>query len=208
MLAAEPDIEVILVDNGSSDDTPVVLAEFVGSVAGLRSVRVPVNKGYGFGVLSGLAEARGDVLGWTHADLQTDPMDVVRAIALFRAAPSSEGLFVKGRRYGRPLSDRLFTIGMSIFETLLMGCPLNDINAQPNLFSRRFYESWRDAPHDFSLDLYVYVSARRAGLSIRRFPVLFAERAHGTSHWNINWRSKIKFIRRTLDFSLKLRMKP
>ena len=114
-------------------------------------------------------------------------------------------LFVKGRRYGRPLADVVFTLGMSAFETLLLGKPLWDINAQPTMFPRAFYESWTAPPQDFSLDLYAYFQARRAGLSVRRFPVRFGTRAHGVSHWNVNWAAKRKFIRRTVDFSLQLK---
>jgi len=44
-----------------------------------------------------------------------------------------------------------------------------------------------------------------AGMAVHRFPVLFGERAHGVSHWNVNWAAKRKFIRRTVEFSLQLR---
>jgi hypothetical protein len=98
----------------------------------------------------------------------------------------------------------VFTLGMSVFETMLLRTPLNDINAQPTMFSRRFFESWVEPPHDFSLDLYAYYTARKAGLEIRRFPVRFGDRAHGVSHWNVNWKAKWKFIRRTVDYSLRL----
>jgi hypothetical protein len=94
---------------------------------------------------------------------------------------------------------------MSAFETILLQQPLWDINAQPTMFSRQFFESWNTPPHDFSLDLYAYYQARKQGLRIHRFPVMFGERAHGVSHWNVNWAAKRKFIRRTIDFSLQLR---
>jgi hypothetical protein len=94
---------------------------------------------------------------------------------------------------------------MSIFETALLGKPLWDINAQPTMFSRHFFETWSQPPHDFSLDLYAYYQARRQGLPIHRFDVLFGARVHGVSHWNVNWAEKWKFIRRTIDFSLQLR---
>ena len=94
---------------------------------------------------------------------------------------------------------------MSIFETVLLRTRLWDINAQPNIFSRSFFESWVNPPHDFSLDLYVYFTARHQGLPVYRFPVEFGERAHGVSHWNVNWAGKWKFIRRTIDFSFELK---
>lgn len=199
------DIEAILVDNGSTDDSPAVLQALLQSPSRIRSVRVDKNQGYGFGILSGLAAANGEIIGWTHADMQTDPADALRALALFEADAEPQRLFVKGRRHGRPAADVAFTFGMSVFETLLMRRRMWDINAQPTLFPRAFFAAWREPPHDFSLDLYAYYQALHRGLRVRRFPVRFGERAHGTSHWNVNWQAKARFIRRTVDFSLRLR---
>ena len=196
--------EVILVDNGSTDDTPAVLQTLLPKYPGCRSVRAAKNRGYGGGILAGLAAAGGGILGWTHADMQTDPQDALRGLELFRR--HGRGIFVKGRRRGRPLTDAVFTAGMSVFETLLLARPMRDINAQPTMFCREFFETWQaSAPDDFSLDLYAYCQAHAAGLRIRRFPVRFGRRAHGVSHWNVDWRSKWKFIRRTAAFSFRLR---
>ncbi len=203
-VAAQHPIEFILVDNGSKDETSVLLPNLVLGLTNLRSIRVEVNQGYGFGILSGLKVAEGEYLGWTHADLQTDPGDVLTALQILAAHPN-ESLFIKGRRHGRPLADIFFTVGMSLLETIVLRTPLWDINAQPNIFPRTFFESWKEAPHDFSLDLCGYYRARRAGLRVKRFPVLFAKREFGTSHWNINWRMKWKFIKRTLDYTWQLR---
>ena len=199
------DVEVVLVDNGSTDGSAAVLAGLLHDTPRIRSVRVENNQGYGFGILAGLAAAEGEIIGWTHADMQTDPADALRGLALFDAAAEPQRLFVKGRRYGRPLADVVFTVGMSVFETLLMRRRMWDINAQPTLFPRTLFTAWQDAPHDFSLDLYAYYQAIHRGLRVRRFPVRFGERAHGSSHWNVNWQAKARFIRRTVDFSLRLR---
>lgn len=196
-------VEVILVDNGSTDSTPEVLLKLLPDYPGCRSIRVEKNQGYGFGIVSGLKAAKGQILGWTHADLQTDPCDAIRGLALFEQ--HGEKIFVKGRRYGRPFMDVVFTVGMSLFETLLLSKPLWDINAQPTMFTRQFFETWSDAPDDFSLDLYAYYQAQIHGLKVHRFAVKFGERAHGVSHWNVNWAAKWKFIRRTVDFSLHLK---
>jgi len=198
-----PDIEVILVDNGSTDNSPEVLLNLLPSYPGCRSVRVEQNQGYGFGIVTGLRSATGEVLGWTHADMQTDPLDALQGLAFFEK--HGPDIFVKGRRYGRPFGDVAFTVCMSIFETLLLGKPMWDINAQPTMFSKTTFDTWQKPPDDFSLDLYAYYEAHCKNLKIFRFPVKFGERAYGVSHWNINWAAKRKFILRTVDFSLRLR---
>lgn len=202
-LISMPDIEVVLVDNGSTDGTSASLLELLPYYSGCRSVHVERNQGYGFGILSGLATACGNIVGWTHADMQTDPHDALRGLELFEK--HGNNIFVKGRRHGRPLTDLAFTVGMGLFETLLLARPLWDINAQPTMFSKKFFDSWQSAPHDFSLDLYAYYNALRQGLSIHRFPVLVGTRAHGSSHWNVSWAAKGKLIRKTVNFSLELR---
>lgn len=202
-LVENPLCEVILVDNGSTDSTPMVLNSLlITEYSGIRSIRVEKNQGYGFGILSGLKAAKGNILGWTHADLQTNPLDFLQALTFFE---KGHKIFVKGKRYGRKFSDVIFTIGMSLFETFLLRKFLWDINAQPTVFSRHFFETWKNSPHDFSLDLYAYYTAKRAGLKVFRFPVQFGKRAYGVSHWNINWTAKIKFIKRTMKFSFELR---
>jgi glycosyltransferase involved in cell wall biosynthesis len=195
--------EVILVDNGSTDSSPAVLNELLAEQTCIRSVRVDRNQGYGYGIVSGLLAARGVVLGWTHADMQTDPADALRGLELFDA--TNTGAFVKGLRRGRPVFDVAFSVGMSVFESMLLKQPMWDINAQPTLFPRRFFEQWGNPPCDFALDVFAYYRAMLSGLDLKRFPVHFGARAHGVSHWNVSWQSKLRFIRRTVDFSWRLR---
>ena len=204
-LSQKPGLELILVDNGSSDKSPDVLAQLLPRYPFARSVRVDINQGYGHGILSGLAAAKGEILGWTHADMQTDPADFLTAIEYCQNSKNPGPHFIKGLRYGRPLADQIFTVGMSLFETVLLMTSLRDINAQPTVFPRTFFTSWENPPKDFSLDLFAYYQAKRQSLKVYRFPVLFSARSHGVSHWNIDWRSKVKFIQRTVSYSLSLR---
>lgn len=199
------DVEVLLVDNGSQDDSARVLAELLPRYPFARSVKVDVNQGYGFGILSGLRAAGGEYLGWTHADMQTDPADVLKALAIIEHCGSPVDLYVKGNRRGRPLFDQFFTTGMGLFESLYLGERLWDINAQPNLFHRSFFESWHSPPHDFSLDLYALYLARKRKYRVLTFDVVFPPRLHGTSSWNTGLAAKWRFIKRTLGFSIKLR---
>lgn len=199
------DIQVVLVNNGSTDNSAEILNDLSPKFAFMKRVTVNVNQGYGFGILSGLKEADGDFLGWTHADMQTDPADVQKALDIIYKESNPETIFVKGNRKGRSVFDLFFTVGMSIFETILLGKRLWDINAQPTIFHRSFYDRWHNPPHDFSLDLYAYYMAKTSRCTIKRFPVFFPKRIHGESKWNTGLGAKLKFIKRTLNFSFKLK---
>ena len=133
------DIEVILVDNGSTDGSASVISELLPDYAFARTIRVEVNQGYGYGIVQGLHAAEGDYIGWTHADMQTDPADIIKAWKIIKKY-SGKDIFVKGLRKGRPLFDVLFSVGMGIFETLYFGKKFIDINAQPNLFPKAFFD--------------------------------------------------------------------
>jgi len=207
--AIESNVEFVIVDNGSTDNTSLVLDQLASSCSFITRVKIDINQGYGNGILEGLRMASGDIIGWSHADMQTDLTDALIALKFFRDSDHPEKLFIKGRRYGRPLSDVFFTIGMSIFETILLRKLMWDINAQPTMFHKKFFLDWRSPPKDFSLDLYSYYMAKKNKLKILRFPVKFGQRAYGASKWNISFSSKLRFIKRTLSysFSLQRRMK-
>ncbi|MBT7558292.1 glycosyltransferase family 2 protein [Candidatus Woesearchaeota archaeon] len=200
----EQDVEVIIVDNGSTDNTQEVLSDILANYSFIKLVTVKENIGYGDGILQGLNSASGEIIGWTHADLQTNPADINSALTFFEQSNNIEAIFVKGDRYGRSIIDVFFTIGMALFESMLMRTWMWDINAQPTLFHKSFFESWVEPPNDFSLDLFAYFTAKKKGLIIKRFPVLFSERMYGVSSWNISWSNKYKFIKRTLQFSFLL----
>jgi glycosyltransferase involved in cell wall biosynthesis len=194
-------VEVILIDNGSTDGSDKILKTIKDSDQLLKSYRLEKNQGYGGGILYGLSKAKGQYIGWTHADLQTDPADVLNGFKLM----DSDKIFVKGSRIGRPIADNIFSIGMGIFESIILRTKLWEINAQPTIFSKKFFLSWSDPPEDFSLDLYSYVMAKKNNLSIKRLTVFFPERFYGNSSWNTGLTSKLALIQRTIKFSFQLK---
>ncbi len=198
------DIEVILINNGSTDNSEEVLNKLLPEYSFAKTIKVDVNQGYGYGILQGLKATNGRYIGWTHADMQTDPNDVIKALDIIEKE-NCEKIFVKGNRKGRPFFDVFFTFGMGCFETLLMGQFLWDINAQPNIFSRELFDNWQKPPFDFALDLFALYEAKRQNYKIIRFPVIFPERIYGVSHWNTGMQAKWKFIKRTIEFSFKLK---
>jgi len=199
------DIEVLLVNNGSTDHSQEVFDRLVPAYPFARVVKVKVNQGYGFGITSGLREAKGEFIGYTHADMQTDPADVLKALEIIEAQTDAKNCYVKGDRKGRAFFDQFFTMGMSLFETVYLKTKLWDINAQPNIFHHSFFESLENIPKDFSLDLYLLYMAKKKGIRLIRFNVVFPPRIHGSSSWNDGFASKKKFIQRTIAFSTKLK---
>ncbi|MFC1894365.1 glycosyltransferase family 2 protein [Candidatus Dependentiae bacterium] len=198
-------IEVILVDNGSFDESAKVLTELIPKYSFARTVRVEKNQGYGFGILYGLKYATGDFIGWIHADIQTDPSDVARAFDIICSNDFDSNLFIKGLRKKRSIFDTFFTLGMSVFETFYLKERLWDINAQPTIFHKSFFSKWQNPPSDFSLDLYALYMAKKCNLKIRRFEVLFPPRIHGKSSWNTGIGAKLKLINKTISFSADLK---
>jgi polyisoprenyl-phosphate glycosyltransferase len=198
-------VELILVDNGSVDSSGAIIDNFVKKYDYIKKAKVEKNVGYGFGILTGLRAAKGQFLCWTHADMQTDLGDTIKAYQIAINQKSPYAVFVKGRRGERSLFDAFFTSCMSLFETIYLETMLYDINAQPNLFHRSLIDIAKDPPNDFSFDLYFYYISKKKKYKIIRFPVIFSRRIHGKSSWNTGIISKWKFIKRTIKFSFGLK---
>lgn len=201
--------ELILVNNGSRDDSERVLQELAAKGTGfLRTVRIETNKGYGHGVLTGLKAARADLVAYSHADIQTPPEDVIRAFQLAK----ENGLdlrqaLVKGERINRRKEEQATTKGLEMIAFWLLGYRVFDMNGQPKLFHRDLLQSLKDAPDDFSFDVYVMYKAVQKGLKVVTFPVDFGLRLHGQSHWASSRIKKVKtiagYIKNILMMSLR-----
>ena len=206
IMPADISMEVVMVNNGSKDSTRQFMSEYIQKSPGQFVLcDVPVNQGYGHGILSGLSMAKGNVLAWTHADMQTDPEDVIKAYRLYKSL-GDEKVFVKGQRKNRALGPNFFTWGMSVIASSVLKVNLTDIGAQPKLFSRVFYEKYlkSEAPKDFSLDLYAMYFAKKFG-SIETFPFFFANRAFGEAKGGGSLKTRIKVTKRVLDFIFELK---
>lgn len=205
-VGSRTDVEVVLVDNGSTDGSDNVLASLLAGEDFIRSVKVPQNQGYGYGILYGLQATEAENLSWTHADMQTDPKDVLTAYDLLQAH-AGQDVIVKGRRMNRKWLEAFFTFGMQIVASLALGVKLDDVNAQPKVFSRRFYQSFisTKAPYDFSLDLFLLYQAKMNGYKTLEVPVIFANRLHGEAKGGGSWKTRIKLIKRTFAYIFELR---
>jgi glycosyltransferase involved in cell wall biosynthesis len=198
--------ELILVNNGSTDATAAVLDRELAKPENqfARSVLVPVNQGYGFGVMAGVRAAKGRVIGISHADMQCAAADLFRAYDLWARSASPKTL-IKGKRARRPLGAAFVTTVMATVASTVLLTTLTDINAQPKLFERSLLDHLTHPPNGFELDLYFLYTARKHGWTVRTIPVIFGKRLHGDSKWAFSLASRRKHIWATLKFILGLR---
>ena len=174
-------IEILLVDNGSSDNSYKTLMN-LDLPKNIIPLKIEENIGYGNGILMGLKKAKGKILAWTHADLQTDISDVIRGYNIYINDLNDKICVVKGQRQKRNLFDAFFTFSMGIYSSVILRTWLYDINAQPKMFHRKFLNEFVNPPLDFSLDLYLIYFFKSKGIKVKSFPVYFKKKT--------TWRSQ------------------
>ena len=97
LVASVEDFEIIVVDDGSSDDSVAVLEGLTSEAPELRIVEHPHNRGYGGALQSGFAAATRPWVFYTDGDAQYDASEVVRCID----AATSDIDIVQGYKLGR-----------------------------------------------------------------------------------------------------------
>lgn len=204
-------VEIIVIDGGSTDDTPAKLkAKFKNlDSKKFKLILQQERGGYGHDIIYALCKATGDILSWTHADLQTDPHDVITAYELYIKEQKKGNLIIKGKRKNRKLLETFFTIGMQFVTWVALKTYIDDINAQPKLFSKEFFTKYLEqgAPNDFSLDLYALYQAKKNKYRIVTFPVYFAQRLHGEAKGGGSWKGRIRLVWRTFKYIFELKRK-
>ena len=199
-------IEIIFVNNGSTDQSKDFFNNLKTNEK-IKVVNVPINKGYGYGIKMGLKSiSNTKFFGWTHSDLQTDLFDLLKAYEIINSNDYKNNIFIKGERHARPILDKLISLSMGIFNSLLfLNKDFYEINAQPSIFPIDLKEKIIcNAPNNYLLDLYAFIYAVTNNKNCIRVNVLFPKRTFGISHWNKGFKSKVYFISNNLAYSLKL----
>lgn len=200
-------IEVILVNNGSSDDTADVIRNQLKDYAFVKTVYVPVNQGYGYGILKGLKVAEGDYLGWTHGDAQADQKDIIKAYDFLTRHAGDNDFYIKGIRKGRKTSEKIISFFMGAAVSIVFHTDMYEINAQPNIFSREFYQSWTDTPYDFSIEIFTLYQAKKQRKKVVRMSTAVRKRHAGSSSWNKGPADLVKLSLATIKSAKAIRRK-
>ena len=179
------DAEVLVVNDGSRDETSDLVQSYVKAHPELKLIENPGNRGKGYSVRNGMLNARGEVLLFSDADLSAP---IEEAIKLFAAIDGGADIAI-GSRWLRPETQthrqsllrqfygRLFNLALRIFLGLNFkdtqcGFKAFTREAASGIFPLQRIERWGFDPELLYL-------ARRAGLSVQEVPVAWAH-AEGT----------------------------
>jgi len=176
-------LELVLVDNGSTDDTGKIIDELMAEGLPIVKVTVKLNRGYGHGILSGLNKCTGEYAGFLCADSQVDAADVARVAEI--ALNSQTPKLVKVRRRFRMdgLNRKLISIFYNALANLVFGGLHSiDINGNPKILPREYLQRMQLRSKDWFLDPEVMIKTKKLGLPVYEFNVLGQMRAEGLSH--------------------------
>lgn len=179
-------LELIAVDNGSSDRTGEIIKEFATQNSSVIYHHVEKNEGYGNGVLSGITVCTAPWICIIHADGQVDAKDVVE---LYEAAIATNGkVLAKVRRRFRMdgIPRKIVSVTYNLFFRLLWPRIQSiDINGTPKILPRDFLTAMQLKSKGWFLDPEIMIKAHYMGLRILEFNVFARMRGSGLSHVRI-----------------------
>ena len=174
------DAEILVVDDGSRDDTPDVIREYARAHSQIRLLQNPGNRGKGFSVRNGMLHARGDLCLFTDADLSSPISEAQKLFEAIRAGADvvigSRWLRAELQTERQPLYRQAFGRIFNLVLRVFLGVHFKDTQcgfkafrreAAQRIFPLQKIECWGFDPEI----LYI---ARRMGLKVAEVPVLWA----------------------------------
>lgn len=197
--------EFILVENGSTDDSKKFFdtSEAFDNKY-IRKVYVKKNQGYGYGIIQGLKESRGEYVGWLHSDLQYNPMDLTSFFDYIEKH-FEDRILLKGKRKNRKIVEYIFTFGMGIYDSILFKHKMSNVMAMPVIFSRELLDYIDLFPFDYTIDIFIYGLALKKKYNVKHLPIYLKNRERGVSSWNTGFVSRIKQSKKMMNGSVKVR---
>lgn len=176
------DFEVIVVNDGSRDATPQVLAEWQARVGSrMRVVTHPVNRGYGGALRSGFAAATKDYVFYTDGDGQYDVSELRLLLELSATgAPWANGF---KKRRSDPWHRTLLGAVYREFARALFRIHLKDIDCDFRLIRRELVQSLALRSNSGTICVELAWGLERLGLRAVEVGVTHKPRLHGESQF-------------------------
>ena len=177
-----PDYEVIVINDGSRDATPLILDELAARYPEhVRVVHHPVNRGYGGALRSGFQAASKDLIFYTDGDAQYDPAEM--RLLWDRMTP--EVGWVNGYKISRSDPFHRIVIGRVYHTTvkLLFGLHVRDVDCDFRLIRRNVFEVVQLEKNSGVICLEMMKKFQDAGFNVAEVPVHHFHRTHGKSQF-------------------------
>jgi hypothetical protein len=193
------DVDVVVVDDGSTDGTDQVLAAVADST--VRVVRHERNRGKGAAVRTGLERATGDLVIVQDADLEYDPDDWSQ---LLDPILKHKAHVVYGSRFtgGRKNMLLLHWVGnriLSLVTNLLYATTLSDMETCYKVFDRRVLDGITIQSDRFDFEPEITAKVLRRGYRIYEVPISYAGREPEEGK-KITWRDGFSALRALVKF--------
>ncbi|MCC7241864.1 MAG: glycosyltransferase family 2 protein [Acidobacteria bacterium] len=180
--ALTPDYEVVVINDGSRDDTPQILDELARLYPmHVRIVHHVRNRGYGGALRSGFAHATKDLVFYTDGDAQYDPAEMA---ALW--ARLDDGVdWVNGWKISRSDPLHRIVIGRIYHHTVkrLFGLKVRDVDCDFRLMRRRIFDVVQLEKDSGVICLEMMKKFQDAGFRVAEVPVHHYHRAYGKSQF-------------------------
>jgi glycosyltransferase involved in cell wall biosynthesis len=176
-----PDFEVIVVNDGSADNTAEILDELARTYPEVRVVHHPSNRGYGGALRSGFAAATRELVFYTDGDAQYDPAEME---VLWRRFAEDVDL-VNGYKISRSDPVHRIVIGRVYHHTvkLLFGLTVRDVDCDFRMMRRSIFDRVHLEKNSGVICLEMMKKITDAGFRIAEVPVHHYHRAYGRSQF-------------------------